>query len=137
MAKGGKAKGKGQEASGDGPVTSFIEGGAGDDLLIGTAEADRFMLREGGGHDTVEGFQPGIDRLGFDFSSYSDVLGFGPLHDGQVITDFTGGTSILVEAIDANGDGITDTLFTVNGSDSVTLLGVAPGDLSSGSLFGG
>jgi Ca2+-binding RTX toxin-like protein len=140
MAKGKPNKGRiSTEAVVDAPgSTSFIEGGAGDDVLIGSAEADRFMLREGGGDDVIEGFQVGVDRLGFDFSSYSDVLGFGTdIQDGTVITDFSGQTSILVQSVDVNGDGITDTMFTVNGADSIALLGVAPDDLASGSLFGG
>jgi hypothetical protein len=36
-----------------------------------------------------------------------------------------------------NGDGIADTTFLVNDSDSITLLGVAPDSLYSGSLMGG
>lgn len=112
---------------------NLIEGG---DTLIGTAQADQFVLREGQGNIVVEGFEPGSDKVLFDFNSYSDVLGWGRLSDGQVITDFTGLTNILVSATDLNADGITDTMFSV-GSDSITLLGVSPDRLYSGSLMGG
>jgi hypothetical protein len=123
-------KGKGKKAAELNP----IEGG---DVLIGTSGADIFILREGQGDLTVEGFQPGIDRVMFDFSSYSDVLGpLGRLYDGLTFDDFTGGTHFVVSAVDANGDGITDTRFDAN-EDSITLLGVGPDLLFSGSLMGG
>lgn len=114
----------------------LIEGSEGNDILTGTRARDVFILRDGSGNDIVQGFQPGIDKVLFDFNSYSDVLGFGQLSDGQIITDFTGQTHILVQATDINNDGITDTTFTV-GDDSITLLGIAPSDLYSGSIMGG
>jgi hypothetical protein len=111
-----------------------IEGG---DTLIGTAAADQFVLREGQGDIVVEGFEAGKDKILFDFNSYSDVLGpLGFLSDGQEFTDFTGGTHFTVSAVDANGDGLTDTRIDAN-SDSIIILGVAPDSLSSGSLMGG
>ena len=112
----------------------LIEGG---DILTGTHNADIFVLREGQGDITVEGFQPGTDRILFDFSSYSDILGpLGYHHDGDRFTDFTGGTLFAISALDANGDGITDTRITAN-NDSIILLGVSPDSLTSASLFGG
>ena len=113
---------------------NLIEGSS---ELIGTDNRDVFVLREGQGDITVSGFDVTEDKILFDFNSYSDVLGFGQdISDGSVITDFTGQTRILVEAIDANSDGITDTRFTV-GEDSIILLGVAPDSLASGNLMGG
>jgi hypothetical protein len=106
-----------------------------DGALIGTAASDQFVLREGDGIRTVEGFEAGKDKILFDFSSYSDVLGpLGFLHDGQRFTDFTGQTHFSVSALDANGDGLTDTRIDAN-NDSIIILGVAPGELSSGSLM--
>jgi hypothetical protein len=105
--------------------------------VIPTDDSDVFILRDGDGHLTVAGFEPGSDRIMFDFNSYSDVLGpLGRLSDGLTFTDFTGLTTIQVNATDTNNDGITDTTFTV-GDDSITLLGIAPSDLYSGSLMGG
>lgn len=121
-------KGKGKKAA------NLIEGGS---ELIATDDRDVFILRDGQGDKTVSGFDPSEDKVMFDFNSYSDVLGpFGFLSDGQVITDFTGLTSIHVSASDVNGDGVTDTSFLV-GDDSIVLLGVAPSALSSGNLMGG
>jgi hypothetical protein len=113
-------------------VLNVVEGG---DVLIGTAEADKFVLREGDGDVMVEGFGAG-DKLLFDFSSYSDVLGFGQMYDGREFYDFTGGTHFLVSAVDANSDGAVDTIISAN-EDSITLLGVAPDSLASGAFMGG
>lgn len=110
----------------------------GSGTLVGTEGADQFILREGQGNLVVEGFQVGIDRILFDFNSYSDAFGpLGRLSDGLQFSDFTGLTHVSVSASDVNGDGITDTTFLVNDSDSITLLGVAPDSLFSGSLMGG
>ncbi len=121
----------------------FIDGGAGNDVLTGDAGdndygRDIFVLREGGGNDIVTDFDIGEDRLLFDFNSYSDVFGpLGYLYDGQEFSDFTGLTHVRVDAVDANADGVIDTMFTVNGADSIVLLGIAPSSLSSGDLMGG
>lgn len=113
---------------------NLVEGG---DLLIGTRGVDRFVLREGQGDIMVEGFQPGTDKVLTDFNSYSDVVKLtGQWFDGLEFTDFTGQTHYTIFAVDANNDGITDTRIQVN-EDSITLLGVAPTDLYSGSLMGG
>jgi hypothetical protein len=113
---------------------NLIEGG---DTLIGTPTADQFALREGDGDITVEGFQAGIDRILTDYNSYSDVVKMtGQWYDGLTFTDFTGLTHYTITAVDANGDGITDTRIQVN-NDSITLLGVGPDSLYSGSLMGG
>jgi hypothetical protein len=121
--KGGKKK-----------ALSLIEGGA---VLVGTADADQFALREGDGDITVEGFQAGIDRILTDYNSYSDVVKMtGQWYDGLTFTDFAGQTHYTITAVDANGDGIADTRIQVN-EDSITLLGVGPDSLYSGSLMGG
>ncbi len=116
----------------------FIDGGAGTDTLTGGAGSDTFVLREGGGDDVITDFVQGEDRILFDFNSYSDVFGdLGSFYDGQQFTDFTGQTNVLVSAVDANADGVMDTVFTVNGLDSITVLGYAPNSLYSGDLMGG
>lgn len=123
-------KGKGKKVV----ELNLVEGGT---TLIGTAEADKFVLREGYGDITVEGFQPGTDRVMTDFNSYSDIVKLtGQWFDGLEFTDFTGLTHYSISSVDANLDGITDTRIDVN-NDSITLLGVAPSDLFSPSLMGG
>lgn len=112
---------------------NLVEGG---DTLIGTAEADKFVIREGQGDITVEGFEAGKDKILADFNSYSDVFGpLGSFTNGQRFTDFTGLTTVVVNYADYNNDGLTDTRLTFNGEDSITLLGV--GSIGSGSLMGG
>lgn len=123
-------KGKGKTAV----AFNIIEGG---DALVGTAGADKFILREGDGNVTIEGFQAGVDRVMTDFNSYSDIVGpLGRWHDGQTFDDFTGLTHYTISAVDVNGDGVTDTLISVN-DDSIALLGVSIDSLGSASLMGG
>ena len=111
-----------------------IEGG---ESLIGTEGADQFILREGDGHITVDGFNRlQGDRVLFDFGGYSDVLFLGSLSDGLEFTSFAG-TQFSFHSVDANGDGIMDTRIDVNGTDSITLLGVGVDSLTGAALMGG
>jgi hypothetical protein len=113
---------------------NLVEGG---DILLGTAQADQFVLRAGDGDIVVEGFEAGVDRVMTDHNSYSDVVKMtGQWYDGLTFTDFTGLTRYTITAVDANLDGITDTRIQVN-NDSITLLGVAPEENYSATLMGG
>jgi uncharacterized protein YqfA (UPF0365 family) len=123
-------KGKGKKVAAE---LTVIEGG---DTLIGSADADRFIIREGQGDITVVGFEEGKDKILADFNSYSDVFGpLGSFTNGQQFTDFTGLTTVTVDYADFNNDGLTDTRLTFNGEDSITLLSVDM--FGSGSLMGG
>jgi Ca2+-binding RTX toxin-like protein len=114
-----------------------LDGGSGNDTLTGGDGADTFILRSGGGDDVVTDFNAAAgDRVMFDFGTYSDFMVFGRLSDGQSWTNFNGSATFTVAAADANGDGLTDTVISVN-DDSITLLGVAPDHLWGNSLFGG
>lgn len=118
-----------------------LDGGAGDDFLVGLAGADTFILRKGGGDDVVADFKPWeYDRVLFDFGTWSDYMVFGRLSDGQTWSNFNGTAHFSVAATDVNGDGVTDTTISVSydgGSDSITLLGWAPADLWGQWLTGG
>src|SRR5687767_10869786 len=90
-----------------------LDGAAGNDTLTGGTGADTFILRSGGGHDVVTDFNASAgDRVKFDFGTYSDIMVFGRLSDGQAWSNFNGTAQFLVTASDVNGDGLTDTVVS-------------------------
>jgi Ca2+-binding RTX toxin-like protein len=115
----------------------MLDGGSGNDTLVGGTGADTFVLRSGGGHDVVTDFDAASgDRVMFDYGTYSDVMVFGRLADGESWSNFNGSAHFSVAAADVNGDGLMDTVLSAN-NDSITLLGVAPDQLWGSCLFGG
>jgi Ca2+-binding RTX toxin-like protein len=114
-----------------------LDGGAGNDTLTGGDGADTFILRSGGGDDVVTDFNAAAgDRIMFDYGTYSDVMVFGRLYDGQSWSNFNGSAHFSVDAVDVNGDGVVDTVISAN-DDSITLLGVSPDQVWGSSLYGG
>lgn len=131
--------------------SDFIDGGAGNDTLTGGEGKDIFVLRHGGGFDTITDFTPTTtdahgnvyaeDRILFDYGTYSDLFApFGNLYDGETWQNFTGTATWNVSAVDVNNDSVTDTLITVSnsgGTDGIYILGLAPEEIPSYTLFGG
>jgi hypothetical protein len=118
----------------------WLEGTSADDILTGKKGGDTFVLRANGGDDVITDFNIRDDQLLFDSGTgvNDGVLPpLGHLEDGQVFSNSQGTASWTVQAVDANGDGITDTLITMSTGGSITLLGVAPEELASGHIFGG
>jgi Ca2+-binding RTX toxin-like protein len=95
------SSGNDQYATGAGD--DILEGGAGDDFLVGGDGNDWFVFSEGSGNDVIDDFTVGKDLL--------------VLNDGLSIQ--------FVETMDADNDGIIDTLVTFNSGDSVFLNGVS------------
>jgi hypothetical protein len=102
-----------------------------------TNDADVFILRAGGGDETIAGFDPSEDRVLFDIGgAYTDVWFLGRVEE-TTYSNWTGTASITVSAVDQDGDGVTDTRIDTSTGDSVTLLGVEPGSLFGWNLMGG
>ena len=101
-------------AGGDG--NDMLNGGAGRDLLNGGAGADSFVFQTGGGADTIQGYQHGIDRLLID----ADRLEASPavfMRDHMaktaagVVIDLGGGDRILVAGQKLTVEGVADDIF--------------------------
>ncbi|MFC3170109.1 CAP domain-containing protein [Paracoccus fontiphilus] len=101
-------------AGGDG--NDMINGGAGNDLLNGGTGADTFVFSIGGGTDTIQAYQHGIDRLVID----ADRLDANPavfMRDhmtktpGGVLIDLGGGDRILVGGRNLTVEGVADDIF--------------------------
>lgn len=92
-----------------GPGDDRLYGGPGDDVLTGGPGRDVFVFGRGHGHDRITDFTPGEDRIELSLGR----IGFGDL-----------GFSAL------GGDLLIDT-----GAGTITLSGLAPGDLSAGDFL--
>lgn len=90
-----------------------IDGGPGNDLLEGNFNADTFVFRDGDGADTITDFEAANDFEKIDIGGYSAIEDYSDLAANHL---FEVGDDVLIDA--GNGD-------------SVTLLGVALGDLDA------
>ncbi len=93
-----------------------FDGGLGDDTLIGGAGDDLFVINDGDGNDTIEGFVAGADT-----DDVIELVGFG----------FASGADVIANA-SASGN---DTVIQLDADDTVTLLGVLPGQLDEDDFF--
>ena len=88
-----------------------LNGGGGNDILTGGADDDLFVYADGGGGDTVTDFVAGAGTD--DVIDVSGVGGIGDFADVQAAASLVG----------------ADTVIDFGGGDTITLLGVDPGDL--------
>jgi Ca2+-binding RTX toxin-like protein len=73
-----------------------LEGDLGDDRLFGEGDADLFVIRSGGGHDTVQDFQAGVDRIAVPVGTTWTV---GADAGGNAVLDLGGGTTLTLAGI--------------------------------------
>ena len=104
--------GSGNDKLDGGLGNDFLDGGTGNDLLTGGAGLDTFVFGASSGADRILDFARGQDRLLL-------IEGVAVLGQSQR---------------DLNGDGLADTLLTLNNGGTIELLGVS--NLSNFDLFG-
>lgn len=100
----------GDEAANDlsgGSGDDTLQGGAGNDTLTGGGGDDRFTFAIGDGADRILGFQAGnqtedrLDVSALGFTRFGDVLAIAANGAEGVVLAFGGGTSVLLEGIQA------------------------------------
>jgi len=77
-----------------------LRGGGGNDDLLGGANADTFIFDPGGGTDTIGDFATTIDRINlrhFNFATAGDAMAFASVQGVDVVFNFTGGETLIVE----------------------------------------
>lgn len=132
----------GDDVVSGGRGNDWIEGAGGDDVLSGGAGRDTFVFRADAGHDVVTDFsaeEGDCVLLDSQTGVYDGYLGgyLGALYDGMEVYNSQGTRVCVIQSVDANGDGVMDTQFEMDSGATLTLLGIAPSDLSSSMLFGG
>jgi Ca2+-binding RTX toxin-like protein len=85
----------------------ILTGGGGNDLLYGGADADRFVFRSHFGHDTINDFAPGADRIDLShlshIANYTDLVKHHLTASGDTLR-ITDGTDVIVLAHTHKGD---------------------------------
>src|SRR5690606_6209554 len=79
-----------------------LDGGAGNDRLFGEGGSDRFVFAPGGGTDRIKDFQDGTDRIdlsAFGFASVQAAKALATNQQGNVVFDFDGDGTLIVEGI--------------------------------------
>lgn len=87
--------------------SNTLNGGGGNDILVGGKGDDTFIFE--GGHDTIEGFQVGLDVIAFDFSTgtlasheEADLNALTVVSDDDLIIEFDSENSLLIVGVEAN-----------------------------------
>lgn len=124
------AGGGGNDTINGGGGNDLIEGGSGDDELIGGAGDDRivggtgndgltgnegkdlFVMQPGGGNDTVNDFEDGIDLVDLrSFAQANALQAVDNAQAGSVILTFNDGSSITLKGIDLADFSLDDVLI--------------------------
>lgn len=119
-----------------GAGNDILRGGQADDTLLGSAGDDD--LGGGGGHDRLTGGNGDDDMAG---GAGRDVFVFNGRKDqgDDTIADFKGGLDLIEIAnlvfADIAIGGTTDALLTLDGLTTITLTGVAAGDIGAGDFI--
>ncbi len=122
-----------------------LTGGLGDDLLLGGTGRDTYHFTTGDGQDTIEGFDPGYDKLTIDGVNVTDLGALpsvvqGTVVGGDLIITYGAGDSILIQTSAALHQAHPD-LFAdpdemiIGAQDDDHLIGTDAADLLKG--FGG
>ncbi|MRU16730.1 hypothetical protein FDP25_14915 [Roseovarius sp. A21] len=111
-----------------------VDGGAGNDVFdIGAADGakDTVVLADGGGNDTIGGFEAPTDNGDGSFTG-NDLLDVSGLNDA-------GGAPVNTDDVtvtDTNGDGTGDAILLFPNGESITLTGVAPSEVNDPAALG-
>ena len=96
----------------DSPWDNIVWGGIGDDivhgtaardLLVGGAGRDTFIVRDGGGSDTIADFRPGsvlnevVRFEGYGFSTFSGVTAAMTQHGSDVVLNLGNGDALTFQ----------------------------------------
>jgi len=131
----------GNDAIFGGAGDDIIDSGAGNDYLVGEGGADLFVFGDGDGHDTIDGFEIGVDSLEISGVRIDNLSDISPLlsQDGQdVLIGLSAQQSIrlvntslddvLNGSVDdpaddpADDDGAADNVITgTNGNDTLSI----------------
>jgi len=84
-----------------------------DDHLDDGAGNDIFIFAPPGGHNRVQDFDLGADRLQLDLAGYNNVseLSIGTCVDGEAMIDFGDGGSVVLVGVHAAGLAAQDFIF--------------------------
>ncbi|MDQ2094039.1 Hint domain-containing protein [Rhodobacteraceae bacterium 10Alg 79] len=109
--------------AGDGADT--VDGGAGDDVIdlgAGDGIEDLVIFQDDDGNDLVEAFEAPIENGDGTFTG-RDLLNVSDLRDGD-------GDPVDTADVTVSDDGSGNAVLSFPGGESLTLVGVAPGDVS-------
>ena len=103
-----------------------IEGGTGNDNIdmgAGDSAVDTVVMSDGDGNDTVSGFEGPIDNGNGTFTG-QDLLDLSGMTDAA-------GNQLNTRDITVGDDGFGNALLSFPNGDSITLIGIAPADLTN------